>query len=88
MKVQSNICAGITFEQCDAQRNYYKGLVQSGKCVANPYPPQPYPPYPPQPYPPYPPQPYPPYPPQPTPPPSGGGYVNGVWYPDRSGTCG
>jgi hypothetical protein len=80
MKVQSNICAGVTFEQCDAQRNYYKGLVQSGKCVANPYPPYPYPP---NPYPPYPP-----YPPKPTPAPSGGGYVGGVWYPDRSGSCG
>ncbi len=75
MKVQSNICAGMTYEQCDAQRNYYKNLVKSGKCVVNPYPPNPYPPYPP-----YPPNPYPPSP--------GGGYVNGVWYPDRSGTCG
>ena len=83
MKVQSNICAGMTYEECDAQRNYYKNMAQSGKCQYNPYPyPYPYPPNP------YPPNPYPPYPPQPVPSPQGGGYVGGVWYSDRSGACG
>jgi hypothetical protein len=73
MKIQTSLRAGVTYQQCDAQRNYVKGLVKSGKCVAG-YP--------------YPPAPYPPYPPQPVPPPSTGGYVNGVYYPDMSGTCG
>jgi hypothetical protein len=80
MKIQSNVHAGMTYEECDAQRNYWKGMAQSGHCTGvNPYPP--YPPYPPNPYPPtpYPPTPY---------PPSGGGYVNGVYYPDYSGYCG
>jgi hypothetical protein len=74
MKVKSDIRAGMSFEECDTQRNYYKSLVQSGRCVPNPNPPGPYPPNP------YPPNPYPPN-------PSGGGYVNGVWYSDRSGWC-
>jgi hypothetical protein len=72
MKIQTSLRAGMTYDQCDAQRNYVKGLVASGKCVVGPYPPNPYPPYPPQPVPPSP----------------SGGYVNGVWYPDKSGTCG
>jgi len=77
MKIQSNIRAGMTYQECDAQRNSYKSMVQGGHCTGY-IPPQPYPPYPP-----YPPQPpYPPY------PPSGGGWVDGVWFADRSGTCG
>lgn len=75
MKIHSDVHAGITYQQCDAQRNYWKNLAKSGSCTAapNPYPPQPYPPT-------YPPT----YPPQPT----GGGWVGGVYYPDKSGTCG
>jgi len=77
MKVHSDLRAGMTYQQCDSQRNYYKSMVQGGHCGGyNPNPP--YPPYPPNP-------PNPPYP--PVPPSPGGGYVNGVWYPDRSGTC-
>ena len=69
MKIKSDLKAGMTFEECDAQRNYWKGLVKSGQCIPNPYPPGPYPP-------------------GPTPPsPHGGGYVDGVWYPDLSGYC-
>ena len=73
MKIKSDLHAGITYAECDAQRSYWKNMVKSGYCTGyNPYPPSPYPPYPP-------------YPPQP---PSGGGYVGGVYYPDRSGVCG
>jgi hypothetical protein len=69
MKVQSDIRAGMTYNECDAQRNSYKALVQSGHCTGLlPNPPQP--------------QPYPPY------PGPGGGWVDGVWYGDRSGVCG
>jgi len=73
MKIKTDLKAGMTFAECDAQRNYWKGLVQSGQCIYNPYPPNPNPPNP--------------NPPSPPPNPSGGGYVNGVWYPDRSGWC-
>ena len=69
MKIKSDLHAGMTYAECDAQRNYWKNMAKSGYCTG--YNPQPYPP-----------APYPPY------PPSGGGYVNGVYYPDRSGTCG
>ena len=88
MKVTTNLQAGMTFEECDVQRNYWKGMAQSGKCNAyNPY--NPYNPY--TPYNPY--EPYYPYPPQsPQPPqqqvPSGGGWVGTVWYGDMSGVCG
>jgi hypothetical protein len=73
MKIKTDLKAGMNFAECDAQRNYWKNLVQSGKCIYNPYPPNPNPPNPNPPYPP--------------PNPSGGGYVNGVWYADRSGWC-
>ncbi len=80
MKIKSDLHAGMTYEECDAQRNYWKGMAQSGHCTGvNP---QPYPPTP------YPPTPYPPYNPYPPAPPSGGGYVNGVYYHDYSGACG
>jgi crotonobetainyl-CoA:carnitine CoA-transferase CaiB-like acyl-CoA transferase len=69
MKIKSDVHAGMTYAECDAQRNYWKSMAQSGHCTG--YGPQP--PY----YPPY--NPY---------PPSGGDYVNGVWYPDMSGACG
>jgi hypothetical protein len=77
MKVQSNIRAGMTYQECDSQRNAYKSMVQSGHCTGL-LPPQP------QPYPPY----YPPYPPNPPYPGPEGGWVDGVWYADRSGVCG
>jgi hypothetical protein len=73
MKIRSALYAGMTFEQCDQIRNYWKQMAQSGACVPNPTPPSPTPPSP------TPPSPYPPSP--------GGGWVNGVWYPDKSGYC-
>ncbi len=80
MKIKTNISAGMTFEECDAQRDWWK--TQAGMMEeyynGNVY--------------------YPPtglwYPcsgtpaPAPAPIPTGGGYVDGVWYPDMSGTCG
>jgi hypothetical protein len=83
MKIKSDIHAGMTYEECDAQRNYWKNMAKSGSCAAY-YPPATY--YPPSTY--YPPATYYPpttYPPAPT---ASGGYVNGVYYPDKSGTCG
>ena len=79
MKIKSDLHAGMTYTECDAQRNYWKSMAQSGKC--NAYSPPPY--YPPTYYPPttYPPTYYPPT-------SSGGGYVNGVYYSDMSGACG
>ena len=83
MKIKSDIHAGMTYTECDVQRNYWKSMAQSGKCTGY-YPPYPYPPtpYPPTPYPPAP------YPPAPYPPSGSGGYVNGVYYSDMSGACG
>ena len=84
MKIQSDLHAGMTYTECDVQRNYWKSMAQSGKCNAY-YPPTNYPPtyYPPTYYPPttYPPTTYPPT-------STGGGYVNGVYYSDMSGACG
>jgi len=40
MKVRSDLIAGMTFEECDQLRNYWKGLAQ-GPCVGPPNPPQP-----------------------------------------------
>lgn len=76
MKIQTDLHAGMTYAQCDASRNYWKGLVKSGTCVAYPAPPYPTTPTTPT------------YPPTYPPTTSGGGYVGGVWYPDQSGTCG
>ncbi|MBP1692212.1 MAG: hypothetical protein H6Q37_95 [Chloroflexi bacterium] len=85
MKIKTNVCAGMTFEECDAQRNWWKQQANMMESYANStatYPPsglwfpcqtQPYPPAPP------------PTPPTPT---TCGGYVNGVCVPDVSGTCG
>ena len=57
MKIKSDVHAGTTYTECDAQRNYWKKMAQSGKCNAY-YPPTYYPPtyYPPT----YPPTTYPP----------------------------
>jgi hypothetical protein len=55
MKIKTDIRAGMTFEECDAQRNYWKSQAQSGYCDAYvTYPPGYYPPgyYPPGYYPP------------------------------------
>lgn len=76
MKIRSNIHAGNALSQCQQQRDYWKAKALEMEKIATspkPKPPTPYPPYPPYP---------------PTPQPSGGGYVNGVWYADRSGACG
>jgi hypothetical protein len=101
MKIHSNLRAGMTFAECDAQRNRMKWAAQSGDCSAlnsyatqlPSYPVQPsyptqLPSYPVQPsyptqLPSYPPAYYP-----PSQPVQGGGYYGGVWYGDRSGTCG
>jgi hypothetical protein len=89
MKIQTNLHAGMTFTECDAQRNYMKFAAQTGNCSAlNGYPTQPsyptqLPSYPVQPS--YPSQ-LPSYP--PSQPVQGGGYYGGVYYADRSGTCG
>jgi hypothetical protein len=92
MKIQSNLRAGMTFAECDAQRNSMKYAAQTGNCAAlnsnawQPFYPTQLPSYPVQPsyptnLPSYPPS-------QPVQPVQGGGYYGGVWYADRSGTCG
>jgi hypothetical protein len=74
MRIRTAVVAGMTFEQCDQIRNYWKGMAQSGSCYINP-----------------PPLPSsgttPPASSQPAYPTSGGGYVSGVYYPDKSGIC-
>ena len=85
MKIHSNLRAGMTYTECDAQRNYMKNAAQTGNCSAlnrNVWQPS----YPTQ-LPSYPVQTtYPTY--SPNQPSQGGGYYGGVWYADRSGTCG
>lgn len=76
MKIRSNIHAGDALSKCQQQRDYWKNQAAYMEQLASA--PSPYPQ--PQPYP----QPYP----QPNPNPSGGGYVGGTWYSDRSGWCG
>ena len=34
MKVKSDLRAGMTFEECDQQRNYWKEMYQTGNCSA------------------------------------------------------
>jgi hypothetical protein len=34
MKIKSDIRAGMTFAECDAQRNYWKAMVKSRRCDA------------------------------------------------------
>jgi len=83
MKIKSNLHAGYTtYEECQKDVNYWKTMAQAMDAYANTgvwpsdlaYPTTPYPPT------------YPTYP--PTYPTTGGGYVNGVYYPDYSGYCG
>ena len=76
MKIRSNIHAGDALSQCQQQRDYWKNKAYQMEQIASSSKPQP-------PIPPY----YPPYTP-PTPPQTGGGWVNGVWFGDRSGYCG
>jgi len=78
MKIRSDIHAGMTFAECDVQRDCWKQQAELMEKYANGSGSVPsglvFPPY--------------------TcsgttpPPPSGGGYVNGVYYPDKSGVCG
>lgn len=77
MKIRTNILAGMTFAECDAQRDWWKQQAQLMEQYANNVNAGPpaglwlpsggtvYPPS-----------------------GSGGGYVNGVYYPDKSGVCG
>lgn len=86
MKIKTNVYAGMTYEECDAQRNWWKNqanMMESYYNSTSTYPPAGlWFPCQPTPYPPTTPT-------QPTTPPTGsGGYVNGVWVPDMSGTCG
>ncbi len=76
MKTRTDIRAGAdALQQCKQQKDYWMNQAQYMENVLAQC--QYYHPPAPQPQP----QPYPyPY-------PSGGGYVNGVWYPDMSGTC-
>ena len=80
MKVHTDLRAGMSFDECDAQRNYWKQAAQTGNCNAvladmnRPTTPPPT---------------------TTTPPPptsstgqSGCSWVNGVYYADMSGTCG
>jgi hypothetical protein len=36
MKIQSDLHAGMTFQQCDSQRNFYKNHVRAGTCSGEP----------------------------------------------------
>jgi len=36
MKIQSNLHAGMTFQECDQQRNWYKDHVRAGTCSGQP----------------------------------------------------
>lgn len=95
MKIRTDIRAGMTFQDCDRIRNYWKQqsalMQQYSKTCIQPHglflPPavynnepgiQPTPPTPP----------VPPTPPMPGPVTSGCGWVNGIYYADRSGVCG
>jgi hypothetical protein len=83
MKIKTNIYAGMTYEECDKQRSWWKNqasMMETYLYTKNSYPPtglwfpcQGNPPSGGGTTP---------------PPPSGGGYVAGVWVPDMSGTCG
>ncbi len=80
MKIKSNLHAGYsTYEECQKDVEYWKMEAQAMEQYSNTgiWPSDvPYPSYYTQPYPPQPVY------------PSGGGYVNGVYYPDYSGYCG
>jgi hypothetical protein len=45
MNTKTDIRAGMTFEECDAQRNYWKNMSKSGTCYGYPYYPKPPTPY-------------------------------------------
>jgi len=87
MKTRTGIHAGdsqpeeaiTSLQACKAQKEYWQGKAQHMEAVlASCYPSYPsYPTYPTYPT-------YPSYPTSPT----GGGYIGGVYYPDRSGLCG
>lgn len=94
MKIKTNVFSGMTFDECDAQRNWWKqqaNMMESYYNSTATYPPSGlWFPCMPQPCPPFcssgttpvtPVQPV-------TPPANSGGYVNGVWVQDMSGTCG
>lgn len=76
MKIKTDVHAGMTFEECDAQRDWWKqqaqmmqSYVKSGSSVPPAglwWPTQT---------------------PTPTPPSNKGGWVDGVWYSDMSGYC-
>ena len=84
MKIKSNLRAGMTFAECDAQRNYMKQAAKSGNCSAlNRSPPQTSTP---TQLPSYPSTSYPTQ--LPSQPAAGGGYYGGQYYPDQSGACG
>lgn len=95
MKIKTDIHAGMTFEECDQIRNYWKNqaqlMGQYSKTCFSPaglyFPPDVYNNQP-QAKPPAPPQPPSPTPPQPGPQGSGCGWVDGVYFPDQSGLCG
>lgn len=75
MKTRTNIHAGAdSLTTCQRQRDYWKAQADRMEVIAksNKYPQ---------------PQPWPQPQPQPQPQPTGG-YVNGIWYGDRSGWCG
>jgi hypothetical protein len=73
MKIRSDIHAGTTaLQACQAERDYWKAQATYMEKIAKGPGNTTQPPY-------YPPSPY---------PPSGGGYVGGVYYPDKSGLCG
>ena len=91
MKVKCNLRAGMTFPECDVQRDYMKRAAQSGYCAALgqgsqqpsyatqlPSTPPAYVTQQPSTPPAYPP---------PSQSSAGGGYFAGAFYPDRSGTC-
>jgi hypothetical protein len=73
MKIKTNLRAGMSFEECDAQRNYWKQAAQTGNCAAI--------------QPPKPPTPPPTTAPSTTTAQSNCSWVGGVYYPDMSGTC-
>lgn len=83
MKIKTDIHAGYsTFEECQKDLNYWKTMAQAMDAYSKtgawpsdlPYPTVPTTPTTPPTYP-------------PTYPTTGGGYVNGVYYPDYSGYC-
>jgi hypothetical protein len=75
MKIRSDIRAGDALSDCQRQRDYWKAQATRMEQIANGPGPSNPPTYPPT------------YPPT-NPPTSGGGWVGGTYYADRSGWCG